>query len=140
MTACWLGLNAIDLANTQSRQDADKVMSQHIEEAGVRAFLLKSLRRAPADSAQTWQWYFDLPHLAQSYENFIKANRQGQYSGPTLFIIGGNSEYVQQQHQTEIQSRFSNIKAKVIQNAGHWLHAEKPVAFEKICTDFFLNS
>ena len=134
------GLNAIDLANTQSRQDADKVMSQHIEEAGVRAFLLKSLRRAPADSAQTWQWYFDLPHLAQSYENFIKANRQGQYSGPTLFIIGGNSEYVQQQHQTEIQSRFSNIKAKVIQNAGHWLHAEKPVAFEKICTDFFLNS
>ena len=138
--AVLAGLNSIDLINTKTRQDADKVMSQHIEEPGVRAFLLKSLRRASTDSEQAWQWYFDLPHLEQSYENFIKANREGQYSGPTLFIIGGNSEYVQQQHQAEIQNRFSNIKAKVIQNAGHWLHAEKPVAFEKICTDFFLNS
>lgn len=137
--AVLAGLNAIDLVNTKSRQDADKVMSQHISEIGVRAFLLKSLRRAPEGSATNWVWYFDLPHLEQSYENFIKANSEGKYSGPVLFIIGGNSEYVQPAHQEAIQNRFSNIKVKVIQNAGHWLHAEKPVAFEKICTDFFLQ-
>ena len=135
--AVLAGLNAIDLTNTTSRQDADKAMSQHVEEPGVRAFLLKSLRRAPQGSTVKWNWYFDLPHLEQSYENFIKANSEGTYAGPVLFIIGGNSEYVKQEHQQEIQKRFSNIKVKVIQNAGHWLHAEKPVAFEKICTDFF---
>lgn len=138
--AVLAGLNAIDLVNTSTRQQADEVMSQHVKEAGVRAFLLKSLRRAPSDSNANWAWYFDLPHLAASYDNFIKANRDGHYPGPVLFIIGGNSEYVQTSHQEAIQLRFSDIKVKVIQNAGHWLHAEKPVAFEKICTDFFRNS
>lgn len=135
--AVLAGLNSIDLENTSSRQEADKTMSQHIVEPGVRAFLLKSLRRSPEGTDTKWAWYFDLPHLEQSYENFIKANSEGTYSGPVLFVIGGNSEYVKQEHQQEIQKRFSNIKVKVIQNAGHWLHAEKPVAFEKICTDFF---
>ncbi len=138
--AVLAGLNSIDLVHTKSRQDADKVMSGHIEEAGVRAFLLKSLRRAPEQSAANWVWYFDLPHLERSYENFIKANSEGKYTGPVLFIVGGNSEYVKPEHQQAIQDRFDNIKVKVIQNAGHWLHAEKPVAFEKICTDFFHNS
>jgi esterase len=29
-----------------------------------------------------------------------------------------------------------NSRAKIIQGAGHWLHAEKPVAFNKLVTDF----
>ncbi|EDK25884.1 putative esterase/lipase YbfF, partial [Vibrionales bacterium SWAT-3] len=30
------------------------------------------------------------------------------------------------EHQTAVQQQFSNAKAHVIANTGHWLHAEKP--------------
>lgn len=133
------GLKAIDLVNTENRQAADKTLSDYVNELGVRAFLLKSLRRSD-DENVNWQWQFDLEALAENYDNLIDANKLGKYTRPVLFIIGGNSEYVTPGHKEEIGARFNNAKAKVIQNAGHWLHAEKPAAFEKICTDFLSNS
>jgi esterase len=30
------------------------------------------------------------------------------------------------EHQPMVQQQFSNVKAHVIANTGHWLHAEKP--------------
>lgn len=133
------GLKAIDLTNTENRQAADKALANYVNELGVRAFLLKSLRRSD-DTKFNWQWQFDLDALADNYDNLIDANSTGQYTGPVLFVIGGNSQYVTSEHKDEIAQRFNNAKAKVIQNAGHWLHAEKPAAFEKICTDFLSNS
>lgn len=133
------GLKAIDLVSTENRQAADKTLANYVTELGVRAFLLKSLRRSEI-SNQNWQWQFDLNALSENYDNLIDANSLSVYSGPVLFILGGNSEYVRPDHKAEIGKRFKNAKAKVIQNAGHWLHAEKPAAFEKICTDFLSNS
>lgn len=126
-------LNAVPLADITSRKQADDVLKHGIPEMGVRAFLLKSLIK---NSDNQWSWNFDLANLSHYYPELIKANRTGSYDGPTLFVIGGQSDYVNQSHQQQIQQRFSNIKVKVIENAGHWLHAEKPVAFNKICADF----
>jgi len=36
-------------------------------------------------------------------------------------------------------NKKDQVKAKVIQGTGHWLHAEKPAAFSKICRDFLLE-
>ena len=57
------------------------------------------------------------------------------FSGPTLFVIGGNSDYVLSSHQAQIKRQFPKAKAKVIQGTGHWLHAEKPTIFNKIIND-----
>ncbi|MEK6162925.1 histidine kinase, partial [Vibrio cholerae] len=45
---------------------------------------------------------------------------------PTLFIKGADSDYLTTQHQPMVQAQFSQAKAHVIANTGHWLHAEKP--------------
>ena len=129
------GLKLIDLDNTKSRQQAESQLQQYIEERGVRAFLIKSLKRDQNDNSK-WRWDFDLPQLASDYDLLIKAPCEGKFAQPVLFILGGESNYVLPEHEQAIKSRFSNISFKVIQNAGHWLHAEKPVAFEKICRDF----
>ena len=47
-------------------------------------------------------------------------------STPTLFIKGGDSDYLTAEHQGQVKQQFSNAKAHVIANTGHWLHAEKP--------------
>ena len=129
------GLNAIGLTQLENRQQANHILAQYIDDAGIRGFLLKSLTRA--EKTQTgWKWRFDLTALELGYANLIKANSKLTFDRPTLYIIGGNSNYVLPEHKSEIVTRFQSVSVKVIQNAGHWLHAEKPTAFIKICRDF----
>lgn len=129
------GLNAVNLKTLENRQQANDILAQYIDEIGIRGFLLKSLTRA--DKPQTgWKWRFDLNALEQAYPNLITGNSNLTFDRPTLYIIGGNSNYVLPEHKSEIVTRFPNANVKVIQNAGHWLHAEKPTAFIKICRDF----
>lgn len=130
------GLNALNLPELTDRRAADNQLSQWIEEAGVRAFLLKSLQKDESG----FRWRFHLKVLTEQYHAVLAApTSQTPYHGPTLFIKGGNSDYILPEHQGEILRLFPNAKAKIIHGTGHWLHAEKPVAFTKICADFLLS-
>jgi pimeloyl-ACP methyl ester carboxylesterase len=40
----------------------------------------------------------------------------------------------------EIQNHFKNVELKTIENAGHWLHAEKPEAFLTFVNQFLMHS
>lgn len=117
-----------------NRATADQQLAQFIEEKSIRGFLLKSFI-----NQNERLWAFDLPALADNYDHLIAGNSQKQSDVDTLFIVGGKSNYVTPAHREEILSRFPNTQSKVIHGAGHWLHAEKPTAFEKICRDFFLD-
>jgi esterase len=129
------GLNAINLMQLENRQQANEILAQYIDDIGIRGFLLKSLTRAEKPQVG-WKWRFDLNALELGYPNLIKGNSNLTFNRPTLYIIGGGSNYVLPEHKNEIVTRFENVSVKVIRNAGHWLHAEKPTAFIKICRDF----
>ena len=129
------GLNAVNLTTLENRQQANELLTDYIDDVGIRGFLLKSLTRAEKPQIG-WKWRFDLNALEQGYSNLIKGNSNLTFHRPTLYIIGGDSNYVLPEHKQEIVTRFPNTSVKVIQNAGHWLHAEKPTAFIKICRDF----
>ncbi len=125
------GLKSVDLS-ASNRQEADAQLAKSISAPGVRAFLMKSFARSDIG----WRWKFDLDALSAAYDELVAGNKEGSYSQPTLFLIGGNSDYVTLKHKNEITARFSHVTSKVIQGTGHWLHAEKPAAFVKICRDF----
>jgi esterase len=129
-------LDGIDLSNLQSRQQADQQLALVITETGVRQFLLKSLYK----DGDQFRWRFNVKALIANYSQLLEAPPStGPYSGPTLFIKGAESDYLLPEHQSLIQQLFPHSKAKVIMGTGHWLHAEKPVAFAKIVTDFLLS-
>jgi len=44
----------------------------------------------------------------------------------TLMIYGGQSDFVKPEHHGIINKYFSRTKFELIENAGHWLHAEQP--------------
>jgi esterase len=48
-----------------------------------------------------------------------------------LFLRGGASDYVKDEHIPEIQKLFPQGRIRTIDGASHWLHAEKPDAFVK---------
>jgi esterase len=132
----FAGLEAVDLALLTSRADADKQLAEYINEAGVRQFLLKSLVK----DNDSFYWRFNLAALKANYAALIgEPLMQGQYSGPVLFIKGGDSDYILPEHRPAILQLFPQAQAKIIQGTGHWLHAEKPAAFTKLVQDFLLS-
>jgi esterase len=133
------GLQAIDLTQVKKRKDADDQLAKYITDNGVRPFLLRNIA---LNKQGVFQFKCNLNYIARGYEQIIQSlsgQTEQQFNGDTLFIKGGNSDYILPEHQSAITLLFPEAKAKVIQGAGHWLHAEKTVAFNKIIVNF-LNS
>ncbi|AWB68041.1 alpha/beta hydrolase [Saccharobesus litoralis] len=127
------GLKAIDLDTINNRNDADVTLAKYVDEPGVRQFLLRNLSR----QAESFVWKMHLEYIINNYSYVIGfPELEAEYTHPTLFIKGGESDYIQRQHQPAIVKLFPNSKAKIIQGAGHWLHAEKTTLFNRIVSDF----
>ncbi len=119
------GLNSIKLDQIKSRKDADDQLAQYISEIGIRQFLLKSLSR----DSNGFVWKINLPVITEKIEEVGKSLDEGdKYEGPTLFLAGGNSNYIQQSDLEDIHEHFPAYEIEFVSNAGHWLHAEQPAA------------
>lgn len=130
-------LSSVNLDSLTSRQEADSQMKNVIEESGVIQFLLKSLKQ----TGENWSWKFNLDLIKRDYSEISKGLEFSvPFSGSTLFIKGSESDYLVANHQQDVIDRFPKSKVKMIQGAGHWLHAEKPTAFNKIVNDFLSES
>ena len=55
---------------------------------------------------------------------------------PTLFLKGEKSHYIEESDFNDLMYYFPNSEIETIYNAGHWLHAENPIDFYDIVTDF----
>ena len=127
------GLNALDLSQLQSRKEADDHLAKFIPELGIRQFLLKSLGR----DGQGFAWKINLSVITEKIEEVGKALEEGAiFEGPTLFLSGANSNYIQEKDLSDMKRHFPNFTWVSIPNAGHWLHAEQPQAVIKEIRNF----
>lgn len=130
----FAALTSFEPKDIRSRQEADKLMSAHIDELGVRQFLLKSLYK---NQHGNFEWRFNLPLLLRDYEHLSQGiDAEQAHLGDVLFIKGGDSDYITMDHQTKIKRLFPNANAKIMAGAGHWLHAQKPFVFAGIVAKF----
>lgn len=128
------GLLAIDVDNIDSRADAEKTLKSYVEETAIRSFLLKNLAR---ETGGGFSWRMNLSAIHQGYSQLIKENTNDTvFDGETLFIKGGNSDYIKEEYRDEIVKRFPKTNLKVVANTGHWLHAEKPDIVAKLAIKF----
>lgn len=126
-------LTALPLDQVENRQDADARLSSDIKMKGVRQFLLKNLTKTD----KGWAWRMNLADINACYPELIGAPGSNKvYEGPTLFIRGENSDYIQAEHRSEILSRFPHAQSKTMSGVGHWLHAEKPLIFNGLVERF----
>ncbi|AGA76940.1 alpha/beta fold hydrolase [Echinicola vietnamensis] len=120
------GLNAIDMDHLASRKEADETLAEHIPEMGIRQFLMKSLGR---DENRKFVWKINLPVITEKIDNVgAEIESDKSYAGPTLFMRGANSDYIQEKDKEDLEKYFPEYKLITIKNAGHWLHAEQPDA------------
>ncbi len=129
----FAALHSFSPSEINSRGEADNHMAKHLTEPGIRQFLLKSLHKGETG----FRWRFNLPVLHRDYEVLSQGLEiDASFHGPTLFIKGGNSDYITAEHQEDIMRLFPKATAKVIAGTGHWLHAEKPFVFAGIAQRF----
>ena len=116
-------LFSLDLATLSSRSEAEAVLSAQIPELGVRQFLMKNLTR---NSENGFEWKMNLPVLFREYPNILAEIHGEPFNGETLFVRGGNSNYILDKDWPTTLKLFPNAKLETIAGAGHWVHADKP--------------
>jgi len=126
-------MRKIDLAQIETRGDADRQLAAFVPEAGVRAFLLQSLDV----KAKAWRLNHDTLERAMAEIVGWPNNVAGQYDGPALFLSGADSDYVLAKHRPLIKALFPKARFAKVTGAGHWLHADKPREFEASLRAFF---
>ena len=130
-------LTQLDFETIQSRKEADEVLSQHLSDFGIRQFLLKNLYWVEQGKLGL---RFNLDVLKNKMEEIGESvPATSVYDGPTLFLRGDRSEYIQPNDYPEIQKHFPNSQIETVEKAGHWLHAENPKQFFEKALNF-LNS
>ncbi len=128
------GLNAVDFSKKPSRTEIDEIVKQYIPDFGTRQFLLKSLYwQTPEQLA----FRFNLEVFNTKIDEIGKALPENKiFSKPTLFIRGGNSDYILDEDLIDIKKHFSLAILETIPNVGHWLHAENPKMFFDLTLEF----
>ncbi|XP_012791009.1 protein ABHD11 [Sorex araneus] len=114
------------LPRSSARKLADEQLSSVIQDIGVRQFLLTNL--VEVDGRHVWR--VNLDALAQHMSHIMTFPAHlDAYPGPTLFLLGGNSEFVRPCHHPKIRQLFPRAQLQTVPNAGHWVHADCPQDF-----------
>jgi pimeloyl-ACP methyl ester carboxylesterase len=128
------GLNAVDFSKKPSRNEVEDILTKYITDFGTKQFLLKSLYwKEPGQLA----FRFNLAVFNQKIDEIGKPLPENSiFAAPTLFIRGGNSNYILDCDFENIKQHFPNGTIETIPNTGHWLHAENPKLFYEIASSF----
>jgi esterase len=129
-------LRAVPLDQLERRTDAEEFMKPYISEMGVRQFLMKSLYHPDRG---IFAWRFNLDVIEAKIENVGEAMEDADFEGPMLFIRGSLSSYILDEDWPDIKLIFPNAYLVTIDNAGHWLHTEKPNEFMQAVSDFLIE-
>ncbi len=130
-------LRGLDLKTLPNRKSAQDFLMEKLHDHGVVQFLLKNLTR---EKDGGFSWKMNLDGIIDNYTKIMAGlNTNETFTKPTLFVKGANSNYILNEDQIDILHFFPDALFETIPEAGHWLHADQPEIFTKVCTDFLLK-
>ncbi|XP_068945589.1 sn-1-specific diacylglycerol lipase ABHD11 isoform X2 [Petaurus breviceps papuanus] len=116
-----------ELPLSQARKVADQQLTPVIKDSAIRQFLLTNLVKA---SSGQFEWRVNIEALIQEMDKIMDFPKlQKSYAGPTLFLSGANSTFIQPSHFSEIKRLFPQAQIMSVPGAGHWIHADQPQDF-----------
>lgn len=127
-------MKAADLAGCTRRQEVEAQLVEAVPEAPLRSFLMQNLVLEDG----RFSWRINLDAIGAAMDGLIGFPDLGdaRYDGPTLFIGGTKSDYIQPRHEGAILHHFPKAEIATIEGAGHWLHAERPEEFAALIERF----
>ena len=126
-------MRALPLGPGLTRAAADSALAAAVPEAGVRGFLLHSLRFDIAPPS----WRVGLDEIIAGMADILDfTDAATPYDGPALFVTGERSDYVTPEDRPRIRALFPRARFATVKGAGHWVHADQPEAFRAILEAF----
>lgn len=121
--ASFAAMNELNLAELHSRAEAEMRFEARVPSWAMRKFLVTNLESGPDG---TWRWQINLPVLSRALPD-LERNPLGpadRFSGPTLFIAGGESPYIEPGDLAAIRAHFPAARVHTIAESGHNPHLE----------------
>lgn len=130
-------LRKMDLSKMSSRQEAETYLAERIPDAGTRQFLLKNITREEDDR---FAWKMNLTVLWEHYDDILAPVTGQPFDKPALFIRGSRSDYIKDGDFPLIKSLFPQAEIVTIEDAGHWVHADKPAELLAVLKKFLIQT
>jgi esterase len=128
MAGLLRGLADLDLRALPDRAAVDAVLAGAVADTRVRQYLLQNLVRHEG----AWRWRMNVPALLAGIDlirGWPTPPTGSRYLGQTLFLHGGESGYVQPEHEPIIRALFPYARFRSVPGAGHWVYADRPAEF-----------
>lgn len=119
-----VAMQGIPLTPGLTRSAAEAALAPVVEAPPMRAFLLNNLVLGAAP-----RWRIGLDEIGAAMPHLIRWDDPPgarPYTGPTLFLRGGESHYVRPSADAAIDRLFPHAERETVEGASHWLHADKP--------------
>ncbi|MEI2812089.1 MAG: alpha/beta fold hydrolase [Nocardioides sp.] len=128
---------SLHLPKYSQRADIAEALRPAVKDDTVRAFLMQNLHFEPGG----WVWR---PHLAALRRSLpaisgwpgVQVAAYPPYTGRTLWVAGGSSDYVGDKYAAEMTRLFPRTRRVTIKQAGHWVHADAPEVFTSVLEQF----
>lgn len=128
----FAAMNALQLEDT-TRGNLEEQLFDRLGDKGIVLFLSKNLKRTPSG----FEWKFNKDVLEKDYEKILlPLNTIDTFDKPVLFVKGEKSGYLTEEDEKDIERLFPNYQLNIIENAGHWIHADNPGRFYNVVSQF----
>ncbi|MCF7689527.1 MAG: alpha/beta fold hydrolase [Cephaloticoccus sp.] len=126
-------MNALEVARLNSRGEAEQQLAANIPDWAMRKFITTNLERNPDGS---WRWLINLPVLTAALPGLEQNPLTGTdiFNGPTQFVVGAKSNYVQPSDHAAIRQHFPGAKITTLAESGHNPHMEAREKFVSVVT------
>lgn len=129
----FAALRRVEAGRPTNRREADALLAEHVEESAVRLFLATNLER---DDEGILRLRIGLDEIQEDYETIMgEPAGEGAFQGPTLVLRGARSRYVTDEMLPALREVLPRAEVETLE-AGHWLHAEQPKAFQTAVNAF----
>lgn len=121
---------------SDAKLDVADQLSHVVKENGILQFLMMNM--VQDSKTKEFHWRANIKAIVQQLDEvssfpYVKGQNFDQ---PTLFISGEKSPYISLRHYGLIEELFPGSDIKVIDDAGHWVHADKPKEFLEVLMKF----
>lgn len=116
-------MQSADLSLGRTRREVEEHVARYVKEPGVVQFLLKNLYW---EEEGKLAWRLNVQLLIRDISAILASIGPERVKVPTLFIRGGQSNYILREDIPAMMEQFPKGRVETIPYAGHWVHAQAP--------------
>ncbi|KXV76126.1 alpha/beta fold hydrolase [Acetobacter cerevisiae] len=127
-------LETLDFPPHLDRAGADALLRPLIPSEAIRQMMVQNMRLGDNPG-----WSIGLADIMTALPTIMSwpdLPPGTQYDGPTLFIRGEISPYIQPKNYPAMRRLFPHYTLETISGAGHWVHVDAPKRFAELVEKF----